>query len=59
MNENNFYKFEQCKYRTVTPIQKKGCCSNKSYQGYACKLKNIFPLSPITHCQKCKEYKMP
>lgn len=56
MNQSEFFKFEQCKFRTRQEILKKSCCSNKTFKAYGCVLKKIFPLSPETHCKNCKEF---
>jgi hypothetical protein len=54
---SEFLEFETCKFRSVSKIVKKTCCSSRKVEGYTCNLKKIFPLSPISHCQECKSFK--
>jgi hypothetical protein len=56
-DEQNFIKFETCKYRSTSTIIKKTCCSSRKIEGYFCNLKKFFPLSPISHCQGCQSFK--
>lgn len=50
-------KFESCVHRSPDALFKKSCCTSSGGYYYYCKLKNIFPLLPITHCAKCDDYK--
>jgi hypothetical protein len=55
-DNEDFTKFETCKYRSSSKTSKKGCCSSNILEGYSCLLKKIFPLSPIRHCLKCNSF---
>lgn len=54
--EDNFLKFETCKFRSKEKIIKKKCCGSGFLEGYACLQKKIYPLSPIRDCQKCESF---
>lgn len=55
--KKSFEKFDTCKYRSDSLMQKSlSCCSSKKIEGFVCTKKNIFPLSYTRDCSICTEY---
>lgn len=49
-------KFETCIFRSKDRLAKKSCCTASNTVGFSCEKRNIFPLSYLSHCDKCTEY---
>lgn len=57
INQTAIRKFETCAFRSRKALIKKSCCTAGNITGYTCEKRNIFPLSYLSHCDKCTEYK--